>query len=149
MRIASSALVLAAIALLVLPSSARADRCKIDVAGTIAFGVYSPLSATPLDVMGSIGYSCSATPGPVISFSRGYSSTFSPRTMLQGGSTLEYNVYLDAARTQIFGDGTAGTFTLNAANQRWQTVPLYGRIFPNQVVPTGSYSDNLVATLNF
>ena len=69
--------------------------------------------------------------------------------MLQGGSTLEYNVYLDAARTQIFGDGTGATAVFNAANARWQVVTFYGRIFPGQTVPAGTYSDSLVATLNF
>ena len=45
---------------------------------------------------------------------------------------LNYNVYTDAQRTIIWGDGTAGTqvFTENAQpNNHPVTVPVYGRIF--------------------
>jgi len=136
-------------ALLLVPTAARADRCKIDSVGSIAFGQYNLFATTPTDAAGSIGYSCSATPGPVISLSPGASGTFNMRTMLLGSSTLQYNVYVDATCKTIFGDGTGATAVFNAANSRWQVVTFYGRIFPGQTVPAGTYSDSLVATLNF
>lgn len=135
--------------LLLVPTAARADRCKIDSVGAIAFGQYDLFGTAPTDATGSIGYSCSATPGPVISLSPGSSGSFNMRTMLRGSSVLQYNVYIDAGCRSVFGDGTGGTATFNAANARWQVVTLYGRILPGQSVPAGTYSDSLVATLNF
>jgi spore coat protein U-like protein len=139
---------LAALSLLALPLATRADRCKIDTLGAIAFGQYNVFAAAPLDAIGSIGYGCSATPGPIVMLSQG-SGSFATRTLRSGTSVLTYNVYLDAGRTSIFGDGTAGTVTFDGRNGRGQTILLYSRITPGQMVPPGAYTDTLVATLLF
>jgi spore coat protein U-like protein len=134
---------------LLVPSAARAGRCKIDSIGNMAFGQYNVFSAAPLDALGSIGYDCSATPGPVITLSRGSSGTYDFRTLQQGANVLRYNVFLDANRSIVFGDDTGNSSAFDGRNGRKQLVALYGRIFVSQSVPAGTYSDTLVATLEF
>lgn len=45
----------------------------------------------------------------VVTLSTGISGTYAARTMVSGPNTLTYNMYVDTARTQIWGDGSPGT----------------------------------------
>ena len=63
---------------------------------------------------------------------------------------LNYALYLDAGRTTIWGTASPNLLTPVAApdkNPRAFTV--YGRIPSAQDVPAGSYTDTVVATVNF
>jgi spore coat protein U-like protein len=63
--------------------------------------------------------------------------------------TLQYNLYLDATRQTIWGDGTAGTqsaFQDTRANEAY-FVSVYGRIPSAQNVQAGTYTDMLVVTV--
>ncbi len=65
---------------------------------------------------------------------------------------LNYNLYLDAARTTIWGDGTGGTqvySNANPPNNTNVTVTIYGRIPASQDVSAGSYTNTVTATINF
>jgi spore coat protein U-like protein len=121
---------------------------------SIAFGNYDIFSAAPLDTLGQVIFRCGNNDHDVsISLDRGGAPTFNPRRMLNGGNTLNYNLYLDAARTVIWGDGSAGTqnfFVHNPqANNRDISVPIYGRIPAGQEASVGNYSNTLTATINF
>jgi spore coat protein U domain-containing protein, fimbrial subunit CupE1/2/3/6 len=148
---------LAAIALAVsvsvwLPARAEAQlgvNCTIS-ATPVAFGSYDVLSASPVDSTGTITYECVIGFPIIITLSRGSSSSFTPRTMTSGAETLAYNVYLDAARTTIWGDGTGGTSSYSANTILLPvTVTVYGRVPASQNVAAGSYGDTLVATIIF
>lgn len=146
------ALAAAAALAFAVPMATRAappPRCKIDRRDTLAFGFYDPFAAAPHDAMSVVGYDCMTTPGPIIMLSAGSSGSFALRTMRFGATTLGYNVFADAARTQILGDGTGGSVTIDATSSRKQTVPLHGRIFAGQLVPAGDYTDTLVVTILF
>lgn len=139
---------LAALLVVLSAAAARAD-CTVSV-GSMAFGAYDVFSSTPLDTVATITYTCS-TPAtaPTMSISRGGATSFSPRQMLNGASALNYNLYLDAARTQIWGDGSAGTSTYSCSMGSGLSVSVYGRIFAQQNLPVGSYGDSLVVTITF
>ncbi len=64
---------------------------------------------------------------------------------------LNYNLYLDAARTSIWGDGTGGTalFTVAIPSGKAVNVTIFGRIPAGQDVAAGSYSDSIVVTIQF
>lgn len=93
---------LATAAIVGLPFSALAV-CSLS-STSISFGIYDVFSTSPLDTNGSIVYRCGSADNNIsISLDRGGASSFSPRQMLNGSQALNYNLYLDAARTIIGG----------------------------------------------
>jgi spore coat protein U-like protein len=131
---------------------AQGSSCTISVT-SVAFGSYDVFTTTPDDSTGTVTYRCSSSPFIIwIALSDGSSSTFNPRTMRKGGEALNYNLYRDAARTTIWGDGTGGTqayirfFPPENSNVN---VPIYGRIPAQQDVSAGNYSDTVSAVINF
>ncbi|RJQ47398.1 MAG: SCPU domain-containing protein [Nitrospiraceae bacterium] len=120
----------------------------------VNFGSYNVLSSSPLDTAASITVDCDETPPPFVTLSIGPSPNsggFSPRKMKQSGSTdlISYNLYIDAACTQIWGDGSGNTFT--AQNKVFKRSPwistVYGRIPPQQNVSAGTYTETLTVTI--
>ena len=120
----------------------------------LSFGFYNVFSPTPLDSTGSVTFRCGNRDHDItISLDRGGAPTFNPRRMLKGAEALEYNLYLNAARTTIWGDGTGGTqafFENNPQpNNQDIVIPIYGRVPAGQDVSAGTYSNTITATINF
>jgi len=117
-----------------------------------AFGNYDVFSASADDTTATVSYRCTQVYNlVVITLGRGSSSTFD-RTMRSGGEVLSYNLYLNAARTSIWGDGSGGTSTYQRARpprNQWIAVTAYGRIPAAQDVAVGAYTDTVVATINY
>lgn len=152
---ARSLLLIAAAAIALMPDLAHAINCRVTI-GAMNFGLYTPLTPTHLDVMGSVTVRCQAQPGSfTITMGPGISGDQTARTMLSAGSAvLHYNLYRDAARTQIWGDGTPPTFAVSGVrpSQGRPTLynyPIYGRVFANQAPDPGLYSDNPIVTVLF
>jgi Spore Coat Protein U domain. len=59
-----------------------------------------------------------------------------------------YNVYLDANQQQIFGNGAQATSTLNATCSGTCNYVLYSYTLGGNV-QAGSYTDNLILTINY
>ncbi|WP_342379753.1 spore coat U domain-containing protein [Myxococcus stipitatus] len=130
--------------------------CSIQSTVAPSFGAYTSSATLPLDAAGSITYRCDAQPQLstlTLDLSAGGAGSYSPR-QLQGPSNnrLNYNLYLDATRLLIWGNGSLGTtrygpvFPVNAVEV---TVPIYGRIPAGQAASAGAYSDTLVITMTF
>jgi spore coat protein U-like protein len=132
----------------------------------VAFGIYDPLGTTPLDGSGQVTVDCRRTNSVafVTSLSRGAAGSYAPRAMNSGGNSLQYNLYTNAARTIVFGDGTGGTSTVlcftgvtlngcigsNPSGQgRRAVLPFYGRISAGQDAATGNYLDTVQVTIVF
>jgi len=135
--------------------------CTVSATGP-AFGNYNPLNAAPTLSNGSITASCTLTGNVnttvnlVSSYSKGSSPTYTPRTMTSGANRLNYNLYYDAALTQIRGDGTGGTqtggatFALTTGNRTQSTTStIYGQLFALQDVAAGAYADTIVVTVMY
>lgn len=146
----------AACALLALvPLDAAAIQCQIRV-GALNFGSYMPLTTRHVDVMGQFEVRCQAQPGTfAVIIGPGLSGDQAARTLVSAtGETLLYNLYVDAARTQIWGDGAPPTSTVTGqrTSQGRPSVfnyPVYGRIYANQAPNSGQYADDPVATILF
>lgn len=147
---------LAAAGFLLAAVSARAlGSCSFSVVTGVSFGSYDALNANPLDQTGTITFHCDllSLHTLTIDLSKGNSGTYAFREMRNGGGgTLRYNLYLDATRTQIWGDATGGSAhfgpflpILNFDH----TVTIYGRVPQRQASPAGAYTDTVVATINF
>jgi spore coat protein U-like protein len=148
-------LILASLAALVVLSASEAHAapsCTIS-ATSVNFGSYNVFTGSSTDSTGSVTINCNGSAHNIIvTLSQGASSTFNPRTMLKGGETLTYNLYRDAARTTIWGDGTGGTSTYtnaNPPNNSDVNLTVYGRVPAGQDVSAGTYSDTVAAVINF
>lgn len=153
---------LAAVLLAASLPAAAAATCTVSAVG-VTFGSYDPLSANPAAAAGSLLATCTWTGGGsttlslTSSFSAGNSGSFPNRYMLSGTQRLNYNLYMDAAYTQIRGNGTAGTYTggpaevtvSSASRTATATGTIYGRIPAGQDVAPGSYTDTIIITINY
>ncbi len=110
-------------------------------------------SAAPVDSTGTIVYQCNGgAKNLLITVSKGQSPTFVPRQLGKAIERLSYNLFLDAARSSVWGDlssGTSGHMDANPPNKQDVTVTVYGRIPPGQDISAGSYSDTVTVVLNF
>jgi spore coat protein U-like protein len=131
---------------------AQSPSCTISVT-SVAFGSYNVFTTSADDSTGTITYRCNSTAANIsIALSDGSSSTFSPRTLRMGSEVLQYNLYRNAARTTIWGDGTGGTSVYSQANPPNNSnvnLTIYGRIPAQQDVSAGNYSDTVSAVINF
>lgn len=136
-----------------------AANCTIS-AGGLGFGAYDPVSANAsaaLDATATLTLNCTSGAAATITLGQGAnadtgSSDLAPLRRLTNGagtpSYLSYALYSDTGRATVWGaDATndvdyAGT----GANT---SVTVYGRIAGAQNVPAGSYTDTVVATVNF
>ena len=144
------AMLLVASFLIALAPDARAQAGGCTISTTpVAFGTYDTTSPSPLDSTGTIIWSC-AVAGPIrIELSAGAAGTFAPRHLTQGQSTAAYNLYLDPARTIIWGDGTVGTQAYTGSGTGPTTVTVYGRVSALQTIAAGTYADSIVLTIVF
>lgn len=150
-RTISAAIGLALAAILGTSLPALAASCTISTTA-VSFGTYNVFGPAPLDSTGSVTYTCTGNAHVTISLDSGGAGTFNPRRMLNNSEALSYNLYRDAARTNIWGDGTGGTTIYtdpNPRNGQGITVTIFGRIPAGQDVSAGSYSNTVAATINF
>ena len=140
---------------LAIPDMARAV-CQINLS-TLNFGNYDPLETSPVDSVGNLTYFCSQ-PVPLVTITidrNGAQNVLNRRMVNSGGQnadSLLYNIYLDAARTAIWGDGTQGSQIWSTPSPAAHTrinLPIYGRIPAGQNVSVGSYGDTLMITINY
>ena len=145
----------AAALMLFLAVPTHAESCTIGAVTSLAFGVYDVFAGSPLDTAGTVSYRCdnvSVLDTIKIQLSRGSSATFAPRTMRQGGDQLHYNLYLDPARSAVWGDGSAGTSQYGPSSPPEASsvlLNIYGRMPAHQSVRAGSYSDTVIITVVF
>jgi spore coat protein U-like protein len=151
------ALTAAAVVLSLLAGGAResvAGSCAITDVASVALGSYDVFDLAPLDSSGTLTYECTgvqATDSIRIEISAGGSGTFSPRAMSAGAAALSYNLYLDAARISVWGDGSGGTSTYGPLQpaEGSTSIPIYGRAPGGQNASPGNYGDTVVVTLVF
>jgi spore coat protein U-like protein len=128
--------------------------CTVTASG-IVFGTYTPLQAASLDSNGTISIACTGVSGRntiTIDLSTGGSGNYLTRTLAAGTLTLNYDLYLDAAYTQVWGNGTGGSAEGTASIRRRTpnaTLTVYGAIAARQDPAPGSYTDNITVSVNY
>jgi spore coat protein U-like protein len=151
MRAALMAILLAAGLLPLLGGTATANSCTLSTTA-VSFGNYNIFSSASTGATGSVTFKCTQSAAITIQLSKGHSTTFNPRTMTFSSSVLNYNLYQDAALTEIWGDGTGGSTEYSNSRPGTGTVVLtvYGNIPAlQQSVAAGAYSDSITATITF
>lgn len=142
--------------LLLSTTPAAFGMCNVSVT-PLSFGTYDVFDPLPNDSMGSITVSCEldVQGNPDVQVAIGPSLTsggFYPRQMRSaGGDRLDYNLFIDAGATVIWGDGVAGGETLELKNMKKKTATLqvYGRLPAGQDVGVGTYSDSVTVFINW
>lgn len=123
---------------------AQLSFCSCTVTATgISFGNYIPVDSASNNSSGTVRVQCTlllALAGSfTVDLSTGSSASYAQRTLRNGASILNYNLYLDAARSQILGNGTGGssriTYNFAALLGVDQSFTVYGRIPAGQNVP--------------
>lgn len=148
-----------------MPSKAEATctggGCYCAVSATsVNFGIYDSLSQDAVDSTGNVEVSCGSDEiGDAISYTielSGAGRGTSPRTLvLNSKNELNYNLYTDAGRVSIWGDGSGSTqpvvdsysFPVLCCVLRNYTA--YGRINSGQNVAPGLYSDTIIVTVSW
>ena len=156
----------AAPVVLLLPTAALADTASstLNVSATvtanctvstseIAFGDVNTLSGSDVDGSGGITVTCTngtdweATAG----VGGGSGASYANRRLSAGAELLNYNLYTDAARTSVWGDGSGTTVTIaDTGTGTAQNVTIYGRVGSGQTgVPAGDYTDSVSVTVTY
>lgn len=126
--------------------------CEVS-ASALGFGtaVPSPV-ASPIDATATLTATCSSALPYTVELDAGTGSAGNllDRRMTGPGGSLRYAMYLDASRTQVWGDGSVGTSvaTLSGTGVA-QPIPVYGRILAGQAPSPGAYADQVVVTVRF
>jgi len=134
---------------------------------SILFGTYNPLTTTPLDATGTFVIVCTDAGGnPNRTTALAWRATLSSPALRQmappvGTDRVNHNLYTDAVRATVWGDGNAGTAaitgTVNVPGRATATTPpinYFGRITAAQDVsaaspapPPTTYTQNLTITV--
>ncbi|HMG46644.1 MAG TPA: spore coat U domain-containing protein [Allosphingosinicella sp.] len=119
----------------------------------LAFGNVDSTSASDVDASGGLTITCTNGSAWTASAGLGAGSgaSYANRKMTAGANLLNYNIYTSAARTTVWGDGTASTATLGGTGTgSAQSVTVYGRVGGAQnSVPVGNYVDTVAVTVTY
>jgi len=120
----------------------------------VAFGAYDPIVTNATandDDVGTVIVTCTKGTTATIGLGLGANASGSIRRMKDATTDyLSYELYQETGRITVWGTtGTALLSTGAAPSKAPRTFTVYGRIPAGQDVPAGSYTDTVVATVNF
>ena len=138
---------------LMVAGTAQGQDCSVS-AVPVQFGQYIALDPSPVDAVGSIKVACTAGEAFTVRLDSGESSAgnFHPRKLRSTatGHVLNYNLYRDSARTEVWGDGTGNTFVQSGVGTGGEIVlTAYGRLPGGQNVGAGFYRDSITVTVEW
>lgn len=134
--------------------------CSIDAQAIIAFGNYDPLSTTDSSATGSVSITCTKGASVTIGLTSGNNFSASTNNMkwADGADLLAYKLYQPDGQTQWSdSEATDGTITgaghvLSVTGSGPSTAiseSIVAKLVHGQNVSVGSYSDTVIALVNF
>jgi spore coat protein U-like protein len=146
---------LAALFFFSFPAPAHADITDCDVSSSgIVFSSYDIVGQGEVTITGDLDVTCSGTGSGVnnvvtVDLSAGAGSC-ATRTMTNGGSTLQYNIYTASNHAVAWCSPTtqAYSFIFGASPQTYRFT-MYGRVPAGQAVPWGTYGDSVLASVSW
>ncbi len=138
---------------LVFTGEAWGQSCTVTTIA-VNFGNYITSAAYPLDTTGYVDITCASGIPYTVRLDAGQNSGggFNPRKMRLsgGGDTLNYNLYRDSARTEVWGDGTSNTYIQTGIGTGGTAhLIVYGRIPGGQNVKVGLYTDAVIVIVEW
>jgi spore coat protein U-like protein len=121
--------------------------CTISTSA-VAFGGFA---GTQVDATGSVTANCITGTAWTIGLGTGAGTgaTTSTRKMTAGANTLGYGLYSDVAHSSNWGNAIGTDTIAGTGTGSSQTNTVYGSIPAGTVPAAGSYTDTVVATINF
>jgi spore coat protein U-like protein len=150
---------LSVLAFAALAGAAQAQTCSFSFTA-VNFGSVDVTTGAASDTTGTFQATCSGwTPLATVRIcphlgpgSGGAGANGSPRTLLKGSDTLNYNLYKDAARTNVWGSYLAGwsgptppqiDLTVDVTGAGTTSATVYGRVAGSQqTAAVGNYSSS-------
>ena len=124
--------------------------CKLTSASEMAFGT-SGVIQSALTATSTINVQCTNTTPYNIGLGAGVGAgaTVAVRKMTAGAATITYELFRDAARTQVWGDTVSTNTVAGTGNGAVQPYTVYGRV-PAQTTPaSGNYADTIQITVTY
>jgi spore coat protein U-like protein len=120
-------------------------------ATNVAFGSSAGPLSSAISANGTISVQCTNGDAYEVSLSSGNSGSLANREMKSvAGNLVNYQLYLDAAHTMPWGDGTSGSSaSVGTGSGAVQSLTVYGVVPAQTSAAPGSYSDTITATINF
>ena len=127
--------------------------CTITTA-PVNFGAYDTVVANataPLDGIGAITVKCTKGAAAKVGLNPGGNAQGATRRMLGAAAEyLTYELYRDTGHATIWGNTAETALDVPAApNQTPRNFTVYGRVPQAQEAAVGTYTDTVVATVNF
>lgn len=114
----------------------------------IDFGTYTAGQQAALDADGAISYAGCAVGTLTISLDGGTAGNTVNRQMSNGNSKLNYQLYRNSARNEVWGSNSDALQRVLLAPEPG-SIPVYGRIAGGQNVAGGTYIDTINVTVTF
>lgn len=112
------------------------------------FGQYNAVEGGDLNATTDIGVTCTIDTPWTLQLSGGSAGSVLARAMSHGESRLAYNLYTDATRSTVWGNGQQGGTVSGTGSGTAQTRTVHGSIPTGQTqVPGGAYQDLVIATV--
>jgi spore coat protein U-like protein len=139
--------------------AASVASCSVS-ATSVAFGAYDPTSSVAVTPTGSVSVSCQLISGIsllvayTITLSTG-SGSYTARKMIGTATPLSYNLYLNSAMTQVWGDGVTGGSVsksdgyLLGLGTVSNSYTVYAKLPAQQLVSAGSYADSIIVSTSY
>jgi len=122
---------------------------------TLSFGnAIDPLqSSGPIDASANVSVTCTRTTPYAVALSAGANAgspnAFGARAMKSGNNTLAYQLYLDAAHSQVWGNGTNSSVYTGTGSGSVQSLTVHGRLPSVANAVPGDYSDTVTVTITY
>lgn len=129
--------------------------CVVSGASLNFGSAIDPTSASlPIDASTTMTVQCTATTPYSVALNAGLNagsaSNFGARAMTSGSQTLGYQLYADALRTVVWGDGTSLSGVLpGVGTGSNQTLTIYGRLPSLTGTVPGIYADTVTVTVTY
>jgi spore coat protein U-like protein len=129
-------------------SATVTSTCVVNPSTPVAFGGIASNYTGDVDANGIVSVTCANTLPYSVGLDNGGNFLVS-RRMISGINFLNYQLFSDNARTQVWGT-TIGTDTVPGIGSGVaQTYTVYGRVPVGQTIIPGSYADTVNVTVTF
>lgn len=111
-------------------------------------------AAVPIDATSTLTVQCTNTTPYSVALDAGTNAggatNFSSRAIKSGSNTLGYQLYLNAGRSSVWGDGTSSSLPVTGTGTgSTQSLTIYGRLPTLGNAAPGTYVDTVTVTITY